>query len=412
MVAAALLVASAYCLGRMWNNPPAFVVRRTNAWTLAVLLAVAAGVLIYWTRRTTGTLAGDLRHTMRHHPRRLAALCAVALLTLIAGLCEVTFAILLHRDAPTIMRTATPSPQEVNDAVRGYQPLPSATSHVVKTMNGKPVYDVVYTTDAEHRRITPSSAHQPGETIVLFFGCSHTFGIGVNDDQTLPHCFGLHAPDLAVYNYGVGGQGPAHALALIESGRLDDLVRDRDVIAVYTFIAPQYMRVVGGFKFVTHWGATSPCYELDNHDQPVLRGSFASHRPIRTWLWGLLAATNTAAYYNLDWPRPGTPEQRHLVARILETSAEQLSARARSCRFYLFLPPVRLRAQPPGPLDGSLITVIDERDLFDPTVDPYRIWGDGHPTAAANQLLADTLARHILHADAVDAIPSHNDPTP
>ena len=407
-----LLAVCVYNLARLWLDSRPYLVHYTNTCTLAGLFAIAAGVMGYWTYRTTGTLAGDLRHAMRHHPHRFAVLCAIALLALIAGACEVTFAILLHRGAPTIVRTATPSPQEVADEARGYQPLPSATSHVVKTMNGKPVYDVVYTTDAAHRRITPSSADRPGETIVLFFGCSHTFGVGVNDNETLPHYFGLHTPGLAVYNYSVGGQGPSHTLALIESGRLDELVRDRDVIAIYTFIAPQYVRVVGGLKFVTRWGANSPCYELDDDDKPVRRGSFASHRPVRTWLWGLIAATNTAAYYNLDWPRPGTPEQRHLVARILETSAEQLTARARSCRFYLFLPPVRLRAQPPGPLDGSLVTIVDARDLFDSTTDPYRIWGDGHPTAVANQLLAETLAGHILDADAVPAVLGHNDASP
>ena len=62
--------------------------------------------------------------------------------------------------------------------------IPSANKRVTaKKMAGTQViYDVVYTTGADHFRAVPAADHP--ERCVLLFGDSFTFGAGVNDDET------------------------------------------------------------------------------------------------------------------------------------------------------------------------------------------------------------------------------------
>jgi hypothetical protein len=69
-------------------------------------------------------------------------------------------------------------------------------------------FDVNYHTDADGWRSmpTPRSAGRPDE--VWFFGCSYTFGVGVEDNQTYPFLLASRAwPELRVRNFGVAGYG-------------------------------------------------------------------------------------------------------------------------------------------------------------------------------------------------------------
>ena len=76
-----------------------------------------------------------------------------------------------------------------------------------------------YTTDAYSRRVTPIDHLEQRSSFLLFFGCSVTFGLWVNDDETMPYV-AQYASHYRPYNYGVSGYGSHHMLAQLQSREL------------------------------------------------------------------------------------------------------------------------------------------------------------------------------------------------
>src|SRR5262245_8045495 len=69
------------------------------------------------------------------------------------------------------------------------------------------IYDVVYTTGADHFRAVPAADHP--ERCVLLFGDSFTFGEGVNDDETSAAQIIIKSKGkVTAKNFGVAGWGP------------------------------------------------------------------------------------------------------------------------------------------------------------------------------------------------------------
>ena len=72
----------------------------------------------------------------------------------------------------------------LDDPDFGYRHAPLRRATEVRVHEEREVYRATYTTDALGRRATPRPAN--AERAILFVGCSFTFGLGVNDDETLP----------------------------------------------------------------------------------------------------------------------------------------------------------------------------------------------------------------------------------
>jgi hypothetical protein len=83
--------------------------------------------------------------------------------------------------------------------------------------NGEPIYNVKYTIGKDGFRITPLS--HDGKPRINFFGCSETFGEGLNDDETLPYFVRQQMGNISVKNFGFHGNGAHQALAILQSDR-------------------------------------------------------------------------------------------------------------------------------------------------------------------------------------------------
>ena len=88
----------------------------------------------------------------------------------------------------------------------GYGPPNDGSFSSIKLKNNDTVYSVIYSIK-DKIRITPSSNNKVNNQI-LFLGCSQTFGEGLNDNETLPHYFGLETNNFyQIKNYGFHGYG-------------------------------------------------------------------------------------------------------------------------------------------------------------------------------------------------------------
>ena len=163
------------------------------------------------------------------------------------------------------------------DSVRGYCPRSDQRAPLKCLQNGRVLYDVVYTTNRFGLRVAPHDI-QPVQIDsnvrrVLFFGCSFTFGEGVNDNETLPFVFenNSHGKYWA-YNFGIPGSGPHQMLALLESGTLDHVLEgQRPVAAIYQALSGHIQRVAfKDYSRALHisWG---PEYFLDSSNKLLLK---------------------------------------------------------------------------------------------------------------------------------------------
>lgn len=106
-------------------------------------------------------------------------------------------------------------------AFPGQPDHPSASFAHRELKFNKLLYDVRYTFDKLGRRITPeANSHPQGD--ILVFGCSFTFGHGLENEQTWAWKLGkLLGPNWHVANYGYNAFGPQQMLNMIESGHVE-----------------------------------------------------------------------------------------------------------------------------------------------------------------------------------------------
>jgi hypothetical protein len=96
---------------------------------------------------------------------------------------------------------------------------------------GATIYSVDYTIDSNLLRQTLSC--EKGATVV-FFGCSFTFGTGLNDADTLPQAFADSIDRKErVLNFGFGGYGPQQFLSEMQSGIFDSVIGPQPKLFVY-----------------------------------------------------------------------------------------------------------------------------------------------------------------------------------
>ena len=120
---------------------------------------------------------------------------------------------------------------------------PVFTAHRILKFD-RELFDVRYGFDMKGRRVTPTS---DGEALaeVLLFGCSFTFGWGLEDKETWPWKLGeLLGPEWRISNYAYKGFGPQQMLSLLEEGMIETPSAPRR-IALFLAIEHQIRRNAG-----------------------------------------------------------------------------------------------------------------------------------------------------------------------
>ncbi|MES2176561.1 MAG: hypothetical protein V4550_01755 [Gemmatimonadota bacterium] len=262
------------------------------------------------------------------------------------------------------------------------------------------IFDATYTLLPGGWRFVPQPPSHSDSAFVAFFGCSFTFGEGVSDSATLPAAFAAATQGRAtVYSRGFKGWGPQSMLALMEAPPNLVALKERRGVAVFTTIDQHIDRVRGTFNIVATWGGNMPLYELDANGVPVRRGSFASVRPLRQFLyWKASHSLVLSRLLSHPWTK-ASPDDWALMAGIVKRSCDLFAARYESggCYFVLW-PNAGIARQELAPKLRRLgVHVLDYTRLWSAEDDiaKYQIKGDGHPNAAAYRRVAEQLVRDI-----------------
>lgn len=291
-------------------------------------------------------------------------------------------------------------PQGFNlpDPDYGYIPRPNVFVPATKLgLDGKLIYSVNYSTDEFSRRITPLN-NQPGaDRFLIFFGCSFTFGEGLQDNQTLPYHAGVFAPCYVPYNYGYSGYGPQQMLLRLQDPDFSKQIKQDRGIMIY---GPAHVaRAIGTYYASTNWAKDFPFYYLDNENNLVRDGNFQTGRPVRSTVYSAISHVRLLDIFfrRYGLPRKFSEKDIELTARIIEESFKLFEIKFPNSRsYFMLLPGVDDSDQAVAALLRKAgISILDFSSRQEFHGKGFIITNDGHPTELWNQRLAELIVEKL-----------------
>lgn len=268
-----------------------------------------------------------------------------------------------------------------NDDRYGWSNSPNASGRQVNRD-----FSVSYNLDSEGWRRLPAVAAGSARGEVWFLGCSFTFGVGVEDEQTYPHRLAAQAwPTFQVRNFSVSGWGTTQAHLALEHALKQ---RSAPQLVIYGLIAHHRQRnYLRKSWFAKSRGGWVPRVEVEN---------------------GQLRWHGMGANLEANWEDGSElDEAEYRVTEALIRGMARLSREHGVPFVLLLLDDVEARMLDPL-RDEPGLHIVDVGDLsssFFPN--------EGHPTAVWHQAIAHAIAANPLFAElahstelyAPDAIP-------
>lgn len=277
------------------------------------------------------------------------------------------------------------------DPILGMVPHENSQALSRAKINGELIYEVNITVDEYGRRAMPKGQFI-NEEEVLFFGCSFTYGDGVEDHQTLPFQFQeLAKGNYQAHNFGFSGNGAHQMLAILEN----ELERrgtsiSTSKVGFYSMITDHVLRGTSSF-----FSTPSPTYRFDKQGKLYKTGVFSL---LRHKIAHYSGKSNLVVAFNSILEQV-TQEKIDLVLSMTERSGEIFEARYDG-EFYCLLWKVVYEEREglyekllKGLTDRGIEVIEIDNILPDYAENPlkYVIENDGHPNALANKMIAEYL---------------------
>jgi hypothetical protein len=164
---------------------------------------------------------------------------------------------------------------------------PSTSTRQQAKLGNEVVFDMTVITDPYGRRSVAIAPSTVRERFIALWGDSFVFGVGVNEEDTLPHWIGRYACRHMPYNFGVGGFGTNNVLAQLRAPGWQDTIGEGSGIGIYVFLDLHVGRNLGDAVTLT-WGRTMPRYRVSQDGSVSYAGSFEQTEPLRVAFWNLV----------------------------------------------------------------------------------------------------------------------------
>ena len=307
---------------------------------------------------------------------------------------------------------ADPGTYFIHDEIRGYAAAGNVKKASKKMMEGKIIYEVVYTTNQHGLRVSLHDLAQTKDYLkgenkaAVFFGDSFTFGEGVNDNETLPFMFEEFSEGKYIsYNFGFHGYGPHQMLRIIETGLLDKIIPDKKPsVAIYQALINHVERSAGGYPYIL-WDVEGPKYRLSAAGTPEYIGRFIdnpSHKDKRLYIRILNESylLNRTGIIHKLFGSERTNEDIELFIGIINQTKKLLKEKYGAELYVVVWPDINDKdsSHVINELKNNQINVITVDKIFMKYKDPpekYRIEADYHPTRLAHERIARYLLEHI-----------------
>ncbi len=279
----------------------------------------------------------------------------------------------------------------------GYAPRKNNRSKSFKKVDGKIVYNVVYTTDKDGLRVSPN-VNENVEKCILFFGGSYTYGEGVKDEESLPSQVGIKRTDYKIYNFGFHGYGPHQMMAALRHEIVDSIVKYEPAYIIYQAIPAHIMRVAGKNIWSTH----DPKY-IVRGDGLVYDGHFDKDVIIPSRLYtSIIFQLNKSYTYRKFFKHRIliTDQDVQLYQKLLLAIDNDIKQRYPEAEFHIIM------GQGQNSYFKATCNLLRKHNLnihlignilkSPPDHQSYHIKHDGHPTALAYREIADYVLDHII----------------
>lgn len=210
----------------------------------------------------------------------------------------------------------------------------------------KGVFDSVYHYKKSFDRVVPQYNNQP-TTEFIFMGCSFTFGVGVNDNETLPAYFSEINPEAISLNFGLPSFGPNESLAFLRQFKRKDEVPPsiKEHIGIYTLFNDHVNRSALNLSHLW-WSDPRDIIYFEVKEGNLRGGEVLAKENYPLYIWSLFLKTSELAkfFFTLadnDIDRPlGTLFDQHdinLTAKVIKQIEAEFMKRFPNSKFYVFL---------------------------------------------------------------------------
>ena len=263
---------------------------------------------------------------------------------------------------------------------------------VTRTLNGNTLWKATYSFDKDRLRITPDSTGIVHDKYAQFYGCSFTFGWGVENDETLPYFFGKEEPEFKPYNFAYSGYGPHQMLTLLKEGKPKQVVKESEGIGVYIYIDDHIGRMIPGTRSYKRYESKTPYYTFENGNF-IYKGLFEDIAFFPKFFYKLMSKSNIFKYFNLEYPFKIKAEDYDLAAKMVKASADLYKRQFGNDNFFVVIYPSPFPYQSNQIMVDDLkkegLKVFDYSDFLDMKNPEYAIENDNHSTPLANQLVME-----------------------
>lgn len=288
-----------------------------------------------------------------------------------------------------------------DDEALGYKLIPNNNTIAIARNKNGILYDVSYGIDSLSRRIVPNVSYNQNKKYAVFFGCSFTFGQGVNENETLSFFLAKYDSSLNTYNYGNPGYGVQQMLKRLESDNFKNEIAGDSGMMLYIFMNEHIDRATGSFLTSSTFAGDFPHYVLKN-DSLIQKQTFRKNNPVLSLIYAILQKSYLLQYFKIDFPlrlmkKKYSDNDYQLTAKIIEESFMNYEKKFHNNNFYMIIYPGMdngikkyLRKFQDHILDYSALVnyYADER---------YHIPFDYHPAALTNEIVIKQFIKDIFN---------------
>lgn len=284
-------------------------------------------------------------------------------------------------------------------SILGYVPSKNSKLRIEKFFKDSLLYTYTQTFNEHGWRTQNDSINIESNNAALFFGCSYTFGEGVENNETASFLFQKAAQnEYRSLNFGVEGYGPHQTLAILENELEKEALENHDPkIAIYQMIPDHIFRLKG----ISGWDYFGPKYKLVNNTDVYYKGPFNSNFVGKSKVLlnkSYLFKSLTLAKRTYD------SADIKLLGNVIKKSATLFETRYNG-DFYVILWEERAGEKDLyhqiykqlTDLDIKVIEIKNILPMFYPNSPTYIIQKDFHPNKNAHNLVAQYLADSLIN---------------
>lgn len=262
------------------------------------------------------------------------------------------------------------------------------------------VFDVTATTDKWGRRITPIRNSKQPDRHLIFFGCSNTYGEGVEQEETIPFYTADATKQYRSYNLAISGGSIADAWAYTNVLDLLEDIPEKQGYAFYLFLDTHISRYKGDLTNLHGWIENRPLVRPKKDGQVHFYGRYGNANPTLAFLskWAKKSYLLSALKFNLPPIREQDLKDFVQVAASVRDAYEKKFGKENPFVFVFYFQYARYYAPKLKPLlEQAGIRYLDYSGFdLEQLSDQYlHIKYDGHPNALAHKIVGELIAEDL-----------------